>query len=73
MNFLKIVAYVDGLLSDDEKKEVEKFIFTNPIYIEVVSGMNLLRKSLSEGESLSVFLDEKSRKIFTKIKEKGYL
>lgn len=68
MNFNKIIAYVEGTLSETEKKQVEMFIFSNANNLALLGNMNRIHRSLGSDEMLSTFFQKKAEKVLTKIK-----
>lgn len=67
MNFNEIIAYVEGNLSENEKKQVERFIFSSTNNLTLVGDINRIRKSLSSDETLTAFFQKKSEKVLAKI------
>lgn len=63
----KIIAYVEGNLSEKEKKQIERFIFADTNNITIIGSLNHLRKSLSSDETLTTFFQRKSEEILSKI------
>jgi anti-sigma factor RsiW len=63
MDTNQIIAYVDGVLSESEKKVVEQFLLHNPSFLTVVGSMNRIRMNLTDNESLSGFFQKKSEEV----------
>lgn len=70
----KLIAFVENKLSIMEVEELEKELLDNPDLLEVLGGLNRIKKELSPDTSLDDHLKEKKAEIREKImKQKGML
>lgn len=55
-----LIQFVDGLLSEQEKKKVEQYLFQNPSFFKVIGGMNRIKRDLKGAMSLTDYFEQAS-------------
>ena len=72
MSIEKIIKFVEGTLPFEEIKELEKQFLQNPDLLEVVGGLNRIKKQLPPSKSLNDYLQSKKKTIGKQIFDKEW-
>lgn len=70
MHFTSLIQFVEGSLNEQERKEVEKYIFLEPNMLDVISGMNRIKRELQGTMSLTEYFERASNRIEKGIQSK---
>lgn len=57
----KILGYIDGILSEEENKEVELLISSNPGYLELVWKLLKMKQQFESDQIIEIMEKEKER------------